>query len=232
VVQCKQKPVRCDSPSCATVTLTEYNQTNKVTARTNCKVTLCFNILRWDGIEFALDASSKGRRKKNKHGDRVWASTKLRRTQAYTKQMIWHRDEDAERTEIEKIRETLWRVRVRVVSLANLAAIKATVGVTAAAIETNLVELEARIQQVKETVENAVGVMGECGEGNTEVSKTLHTSIHFCVNEEKLCRERLNRRVRIEETFGFTLAPSALAVESNLLLDGATYTCTTATNAT
>jgi hypothetical protein len=201
-VWCNASKNLCAVIAPAVLTLTEYYQTKKATART--KVTLCFNILRWDGDEFALDASFKGRKKKNKHGDKVWASTKAHRL---TKQMIWRRDEDSECTEIEKIRETLWRVRVRVASLANLAAIKAPVGVTAAAIETNLVVLEARIQEVKEKVENAVGVIGECGEGNTELCKTLHTSIHFCVNEAKLCRERLNRRVRIEETFGFTFHP-------------------------
>jgi hypothetical protein len=191
----------CSVVAPAVLTLTECNQTKTATART--KVTLCFNIVRWNGTEFDLDASFKGRKKKNKTGLKVWASTKAHRL---TKQLIWRREEDAESTEIEKIRETLWRLRVRVVSLANVAAIKAPVGVVAAAIGENLNKLEAGIQKVKETVENMVGVVGSVEE-DSELCKSLNTSIHFCVNEAKLCRERLNKRVRIEETFGFTFHP-------------------------
>jgi hypothetical protein len=201
-VWCNASNNLCAVVAPAVLTLTEYNKTKKATART--KVTLCFNVVRWDGEEFALDGSFKGRKKKNKAGLRVWASTKAHRL---TKQLIWRREEDAECTEIEKIRETLWRLRVRVVSLANLAGIKAPVGVEAAAIGAYLDKLEAGVQEMKETVENVVGVVGSCGDEKTELCKTLNTSIHFCVNEAKLCRERLNKRVRIEETFGFTFHP-------------------------
>jgi hypothetical protein len=53
-----------------------------------------------------------------------------------------------------------------------------------------------------------VGVVGSVEE-KIELCKTLNTvtSIHFCFNEAKLCRERLNKRVWIEENFGFTFHP-------------------------
>jgi hypothetical protein len=107
----------------AVLTLNEYYKTKKATART--KVTLCFNVVRWDGEEFALDASFKGRQKKNKKGERVFATTKAHKL---TKLLIWRRGEDAEVTLIEKIRETLSRLKSKLISLTNLSAIKSPVG--------------------------------------------------------------------------------------------------------
>jgi hypothetical protein len=63
------------------------------------------------------------------------------------------------------------------------------------------------IQEVKEIVEKEVGLEETCKDENAELCRSLHTLIHFCVNEALLCRERLNKRARIEETFSFTFHP-------------------------
>jgi hypothetical protein len=187
----------------------EYYKTKKATART--KVTLCYNVVRWDGEEFALDASFKGRKKKNKKGERVFAATKAHKL---TKLLIWGRGEDTEVTVIEKIhnsRDSL-ETKIEIDQLDKSECHKVSswpraVGVETAAMKVNLEVLEESIQEVKEKVVNEFGPEEHSEGPRAELCRNLFSSIHFCVNEAKLCSERSNRRAHIEEAFGFTFHP-------------------------
>lgn len=112
----------CGVVAPAVLILTECYKTDTSGSAAKTKMTLTFNVVRWDGEEFVLDAAFKGRKKMVK-GKRVFAKTKAHRL---TKLYIWRRDEDALDlgAEVEKIKEKVWRLRSKTFSLANLAAIK------------------------------------------------------------------------------------------------------------
>jgi hypothetical protein len=76
--------------------------------------------LEWEAMAWALDASFKGRKKETEQG-KVYASTKAHRL---TKLFIWLNDVRESASGVEKIRETLWQLSAREISLSNLAAVK------------------------------------------------------------------------------------------------------------
>jgi hypothetical protein len=214
----------------AVLELTECHQTKTRAAKT--KLTLCFNVFRWDVGEWALDASYKGQKKKGtKKEDDKFSASKAHRL---TKLLIWRRDEDAvakarpkkknddalvpassemqELRRVEQLRDALWRLRSRLTSMANLAAVKRRVKVKVADMEENLTKLEVKLEEVKATLANLTGCtcVGKCvcDKDKRELHLSLSASVSLCVNELKLCRERLGKRARIEEIFGFTFHPS------------------------
>lgn len=194
----------------AVLTHTEHHKTKKLSVRTN--TTLTINVLRWDGTMFSIDSSFRGRKKKSKKEGEgmVWASTKAHRL---TKLFIWRRDESLEQASaIETVRETLWRLKGRLTSLANLAAIKhppAKANITVEAMQNNLALLEEGVGKAKEAASKLAGpgVACEDEDDNTAIFEGFEMTIIACTNEASLCRERLKKLVRTEEIFGFTFHP-------------------------
>lgn len=189
------------------LTLTERYQTKAFAPKS--KITSTFNVLRWDGGEFVriLDSAFRGRKKKV-DGKKVYAKTKAHSlTRSKAKRYIWRRDEDAEGTEVEKLGEDLWKLRSKLLSLANLAAIcikSPPGGIKAASVGINagLAGLEG---EVEATGAKVIAAQFDCSDKEQkEVHGALTEAVNACRNEARLCRERVQKLARIEDIFGFT----------------------------
>jgi hypothetical protein len=169
--------------------------------------------LRWAGKRWKLDASFKGRLKKpvreGEECDEIYASTKAH---SLTKQLIWRRGDEASSTATEKVRESLWRLHVKLTSLADVAGIKSPVGIEADVVKENLTQLETQIAKLILSVVEVSGCACDrtcsCSDDKKELALSLRASLTACTREAKLCAERLTKRMRVEEIYGYTFHPN------------------------